>query len=121
MSSTIYAKGSDIYAAFVHGAEQKFNRSTDDYTRYEAHLSESYDYWVECAGDREQKRSIKRKTKGDWRNAYLPLSIALKHKYACGQSSEEHARVYLADSPSSVVDIPWTDWVAMEKSSPKLL
>ena len=86
---------------------------------YEAHLAKSYAYWLKCAGSREQQRSIKRKTKGDWRNAYLPLNIALMHKRAAGQSTEPHARVYLADAPSAVVDITWADWEKLEKSSPK--
>ncbi len=119
MSSTIYAKGSDIYAAFIRGAEQKYNRSTDDYISYEAHLAKSYAYWLKCAGSREQQRSIKRKTKGDWRNAYLPLNIAVLHKHIAGKVVEPHARVYLADAPSAVVDITWADWEKLEKSSPK--
>jgi hypothetical protein len=119
MSSTIYAKGSDIYAAFVRGAEQKYNRTTDDYTRYEDHLAESYAYWLKCAGGREQQRSIKRKTKGNWRNAYLPLNIAVFHKHSAGQATEPHARVYLANAPSAVVDITWSDWEKLEKFSPK--
>ncbi len=119
MSSTIYAKGSDIYAAFVHGAEQKYNRSTDDYTSYEAHLAKSYAYWLKCAGSREQQRSIKRKTKGNWRNAYLPLDLALLHQFKAGAPVETHARVHLTNDPFSVIDIPLADWIRMEKSSPK--
>ena len=119
MSSTIYAKGSDIYAAFVHGAEQKYNRSTDDYTNYEAHLAKSYAYWLNCAGSQELQLSIKRKTKGNWRNAYLPLNMAFIHKHVAGQATEPHARVYLADAPSAVVDITWADWKKLEKASPK--
>lgn len=119
MSSTIYAKGSDIYTAFVHGAEQGYNRSTDDYTSYETQLANSYEYWLKCAGSREQVRAIKRKTKGNWRNAYLPLNIAMMHKRSAGQPANVHARVYLADLPSAVVDIPWADWEKLEKASPK--
>ena len=119
MSSTVYAKGSDIYAAFIRGAERKYNRSTDDYKSYEAQLSKTYDYCLKLAGSRVQVRAIKRKTKGSWRNAYLPLNIALMHKHAGGQTVDVHARVYLGDAPSSVVDIPWADWVKFEKASPK--
>ena len=119
MSSTVYAKGADIYAAFVHGAESKFNRSTDDYSSYETQLAKSYDYWLKCAGGREQVRAIKRKTKGNWRNAYLPLSLALLHHFKSGEPVETHARVYLANDPYSVIDIPLADWRKFEKSSPK--
>ena len=119
MSSTVYAKGSDIYAAFIRGAERKYNRSTDDYTVYEAHLAKSYDYWLKCAGSREQMRAIKRKTKGSWRNAYLPLNLALAHQHIAGKPSEVHARVYLETDPVAVIDIPMSDWIIMESKSPK--
>lgn len=119
MSSTIYAKGSDIYAAFVNGAEQNYNRSTDDYTSYEAHLAESYEYWLKCAGSREQQRAIKRKTKGNWRNAYLPVGLALFHHFKAGEPVETHARVYLKNDPFSVIDIPLADWKRLEEASPK--
>jgi hypothetical protein len=119
MTSTIYAKGSEIYAAFVRGAECKYNRSTDDYSSYETQLAKSYDYWLKCAGGREQIRALKRKSKGNWRNAYLPLNIAMMHKRAAGHPVDVHARVFLADAPSAVVDIPWADWEKLEKASPK--
>ena len=119
MSSTVYAKGSDIYAAFIRGAERKYNRSTDDYKSYEMQLAKSYDFWLKSVGGREQVRAIKRTTKGNWRNAYLPLSIALIHKNIAGQKVDSHARVYLPNSPGAVVDIPWTDWEKFEKSCPK--
>ena len=119
MSSTIYAKGSDIYMAFVHGAEQGYNRSTDDYAIYEEQLTQSYEHCLKLVGNREQIRAIKRKTKGSWRNAYLPLNIAMLHKKTAGQPVDVHARVYLADSPGAVVDIPWADWEKLEKASPK--
>lgn len=119
MSSTIYAKGSDIYTAFVHGAEQGYNRSTDDYTIYEAQLAKSYEYWLKCAGSREQVRAIKRKTKGSWRNAFLPVKLALHHHYKAGEPVDAHARVYLANDPFSVIDIPLADWEKLEKASPK--
>ena len=119
MSSTVYAKGSDIYAAFIRGAERKYNRSTDDYKSYEAQLSESYDYLLNCVGNRDQIRAIKRKTKGSWRNAYLPLSLALKHHHIAGEPVEEHARVYLASDPFSVIDIPMPEWEKLEKSCPR--
>ena len=119
MSSTIYAKGEAIYAAFVRGAQQGYNRSTENYASYESQLAKSYDYWLKCAGGREQIRALKRKTKGNWRNAYLPLSIAFMHKHIAGQRADMHARVYLTDAPTAVVDIPWSDWTKLEKSSPK--
>ena len=119
MSSTVYAKGSDIYAAFIRGAEQKYNRSTDDYKSYEVQLAKSYDYWLKLAGGRDQVRAIKRKTKGSWRNAYLPLNLALKHHHIAGLPVEPHARVYLASNPVSVVDILMSDWEKLEQSCPK--
>ena len=57
MSSTIYAKGSDIYTAFVHGAEQGYNRSTDDYTSYETQLAKLEN---ECKNLKITYKSLKR-------------------------------------------------------------
>lgn len=119
MSSTIYAKGSDIYMAFVHGAEQGYNRSTDDYAIYEEQLTQSYEHCLKLVGNREQIRAIKRKTKGSWRNAYLPLNLALFHHYKAGEQVDTHARVYLANDPFSVIDIPLVDWNKLEKACPK--
>ena len=119
MSSTVYAKGSDIYAAFIRGAERNYNRSTDDYKSYEAQLSESYDYLLNCVGNRDQIRAIKRKTKGSWRNAYLPINLALKHHHIAGVPVEEHARVYLVSDPFNVIDIPMSEWEKLEKSCPR--
>ncbi len=117
MHSIIYAKGSDIYSAFVHGAEEGYNRSTDDYRKYEERLAKSFNFWLETTGTRKQIRSIKRKTKGDWRNAYLPLAYAMTHHHKAGKQAEEHARVYLPSDPSVVVDIPMRDWKILEKFS----
>ena len=119
MSSTVYAKGSDIYTAFIRGAERKYNRSTDDYKSYEAQLSESYDYLLNSVGNRDQIRAIKRKTKGSWRNAYLPINLALKHHHIAGIPVEEHARVYLESDPFNVIDIPMSEWEKLEKSCPR--
>ncbi len=120
MHSIIYAKGSDIYDAFVHGAEEGYNRSTNDYVKYEKCLAKSFAYWLETTGTRKQIRAIKRKTKGDWRNAYLPLACAMTHHYKAGKPVEEHARVFLPNDPVTVVDIPMRDWKILEKFSSML-
>jgi hypothetical protein len=117
MHSIIHAKGSDIYSAFVHGAEEGYNRSTDNYVEYEKCLAKSFSFWLETTGTPKQIRAIKRKTKGDWRNAYLPLAYAMTHHHKAGKKVEEHARVYLPSDPSTVVDIPMRDWKILEKFS----
>ena len=60
MHSIIHAKGSDIYAAFVHGAEEGYNRSTDNYVEYEKCLAKSFSFWLETTGTPKQIRAIKR-------------------------------------------------------------
>lgn len=119
MSSTIYAKGSDIYDAFVRGAEEKYNRSTDDYSLYEADLIKSYEYLLKCAVSAGQHAALMRKTKGSWRNAYLPLKLALLHYYKAGEPADTHARVYLANDPFTFTDISLVDFFKLQESSPR--
>jgi hypothetical protein len=118
MNSTIYAKGSDIYAAFVRGAERNYNRTTDDYSSYEDHLSKCFDGLLESVTNPEVRRSIQRKTRGNWRNANLPINLALLHHFRAGQPVETHARVYLTTDPFRVIDIPLVDWEKLKKSNP---
>jgi hypothetical protein len=117
MSQITFALGSDIYTACVEGAKRKFNRSTDNHKAYEEVLSESYKFYLDQFATREDRRRINRKTKGNWRNAYLPVCLAMKHKHIGGLPSEDHARIYFPHSIGSVIDIPWSNWVAMERTS----
>ena len=117
MSQMTFALGSDIYKACVAGAKRKFNRSTDNHKAYEDVLSESFQYYLTEFASREERRKINRKTKGNWRNAYLPVCLAMKHEHIGGLPSEEHARIYFPHATGSVVDISWSDWVEMERKS----
>lgn len=118
--NTVYVKGSDIYDAAVAGAKRGYNRSTDNYASYEEALSESFDYFVSTIGNREARRSVMKKTKGSWRKAYLPLSLAMVHKHIGGEPSEPHARVYLGND-FQVFDIPLENWEKFEVMSSELL
>ncbi len=118
MSTQIYAKGSDVYAAFINGAKRKYNRSSDDYTVYEARLTESFNQLIKAVTCREKQRAIIRKTKGHWKYAYMPLNLALLHHHQAGKLVETHARVYLTTDPHTVMDIPMEDWHRMSKKCP---
>jgi hypothetical protein len=117
---TVYVKGSEIYKAAVAGAKRGYNRSTDNYASYEDALSESFSYFVSTIGNRAARRSVMKKTKGSWKEAYLPLSLAMIHTHIGGEVSEPHARVYLLNDPH-VFDIPLTDWEEFAVTSDELL
>ncbi len=89
----------------------------DNHKAYELVLSESFQYYLTEFASPEERRQIDRKTKGNWRNAYLPVCLAMEHTHIAGMSSEEHARIYFPHAIGSVVDIPWSDWVEMERKS----
>ena len=118
MSSQIYAKGSDIFAALINGAKRKYNRSTDDHSVYEVRLAESFNHLIKSVTCREKHRAIIRNTKGQWRKAYMPLNLALLHHHQAGKPIETHARVYLATDPYHLMDIPLEDWQSMSKLCP---
>lgn len=121
MSQMTFALGSDIYKACVAGANQKLNRSTDNHKAYEKVLSESYQYYLDQFASREDRRQIHRNTKGNWRNAYLPVCLALKNRHIGGVPSEDHARIYFPHLVGTVIDIPWSNWVEMERKSAFLI
>ena len=114
MSSIIYAKGSDIYDAFILGAKRHYNRSTSNYGIYVKQISECYQACQEKLGDPEKARLVNLATNGEWINAYLPLSLEMFHHHKKGRPSDTHARVYLSTDPFSVVDIPLSKWKRME-------
>jgi len=118
--NTVYVKGSEIYEAAVAGAKRKYNRSTDNYVAYEEALSEHYKKLLVDIDDRRARRSVERKTKGSWKQAYLPLSLAMVHKHIGGEQSEPHARVYLS-TLAHVFDIPLEYWEKFEVSTKELL
>lgn len=116
----VYVKGQHIYNAAVEGAKRGYNRSTDDYTRYEELLSKVFEQHLNTCANREERRSVMKKTKGNWRNAYLPICLALHHHYKGGQPCEPHARVYMPPEMGAVFDIPLKDWDFFVKSSVRL-
>ncbi len=109
MFKTAFAKGNQIYVAAVEGAKRGYNRSTDNYAVYEDAISDLYKSLLSSV-TRASRRSIERKTKGDWRNAYLPLTLMMEHKHIAGEPSEIHARVMLQGNKISFIDIPMDRW-----------
>jgi len=116
MSNTIFATGEKIYQAAIAGASRGYNRSTDDYRKYERALCEHYREMLKTVGNRATRRGIQKSTGNDWRRAYLPLSLALLHKHKGGLPCETHARVYLCSNPGAVFDIPMLHWEEMKKA-----
>ncbi len=120
MLKTAFAMGNEIYAAAVEGAKRGYNRSTDNYAAYEDALSDVYESYLSTA-PRSTRRAIERKTKGDWRNAYLPLSLMMEHKHIGSKPSETHARVMLQGKEVTLIDIPMDRWEQFESQTEKLL
>jgi len=102
--------GSDIYRAAIAGARASYNRSTDDYSVYSRKLKACYENCLSAVEDGHVKQRILENTCGDWRGAYLPLSLALFHTHRFGEPCEPHARVYLTSDPTSLFDIPMEYW-----------
>lgn len=120
MLKTAFATGNEIYAAAVEGAKRGYNRSTDNYAAYEDAISDVYEYYLSTA-TRSTRRAIEHKTKGDWRNAYLPLMLMMEHKHIGGKPSETHARVMLQGKGVTFIDIPLDRWEQFESQTKELL
>lgn len=119
MNDFVFAKGQSIYNAAVEGAKRGYNRSTDDHTQYEKALAEVFKKHLGTCS-REERRSVMKKTKGDWRNAYLPICLALHHHYKAGVPCETHARVYMPPNFGAVFDIPLEHWDAFVSANARL-
>lgn len=116
----VFVKGQSIYNAAVDGAKRGYNRSTDDHTQYEKALAETFHQQLESCGNREERRSVLKKTKGDWRNAYLPICLALHHHHKAGVPCETHARVFMPPNYGAVFDIPLEHWDAFVAANARL-
>ena len=88
----VYVKGQDIFKAAVAGANLGYNRSTDHHEAYEVALKECFDHFLATSGNRKERRSVMRNTNNDWRNAYLPLCLALYHRHIAGKPTAVPAR-----------------------------
>jgi hypothetical protein len=113
----IFVKGSDIYKAAVAGAKRGYNRSTDDYSDYQRALNGCYEYDVSTVNDPSVRLNIWRKTRGDWRNAYLPVSFLQEHKHIAGEPSEAHARIAVHSDTMKVMDVPLDKWRSLERNA----
>lgn len=121
MSNEVYATGKQIYDAAVAGANCSYNRSTDDHSKYSDLISQHFSVMLADITNRADRRSVMKKTRNDWKQAYLPISLALVHKHKAGEICEEHARVYLPSNLNAAFDIPMTHWNAICKESARLL
>ena len=120
MLETVMAKGQVIYEAAIEGSKRGFNRSSTDYTAYERLLAKEYRDFVESIDDLNMRNDVLSHTEGDWRKAYLPLTLAMMHEHIAGKRAEKHARVFLTESPYAVFDIPLAQWKAIKKVSDKM-
>lgn len=120
-SKYVCVKGQQIFNAAVEGAKRGYNRSTGDYTHYEELLSKVFQQYLNACVNRDERHTIMKKTKGDWRHAYLPICLATEHDNKGGQPCEAHARVYLPPEIGAVFDIPLEDWDFFVKSSALLV
>jgi hypothetical protein len=114
-----FALGSSIYEAAKKGAEQGYNRSTDDYSAYREALEDLYETMLKDI-PRKKRREIERNTKKDWRRAYLPVFLLMRHEHKCFEPCEPHARIMLEGSKPSVIDIPWDSWLEFKEVSERL-
>ena len=113
----IFIKGRDIYKAAVAGAKRGYNRSTDDYTTYEQVLGGCYDFHISTVDEPSVRLNIWRTTRGDWRNAYLPVSFLIEHKHIGGKPSEAHARIAVHSDTMKVIDVPLEKWHSLERNA----
>ena len=121
MSNVVYVKGDCIYAAAIEGARRGYNRSTMNFVVYEQELEQHYQKCLASLCSREERRRMLKSTRKDWRNAYLPLQLALVHNHIAGEPCEPHARVFLTTNPFSVFDITMAHWELMQEISSYLL
>ena len=113
----IFVKGRDIYRVAVAGAKQGYNRSTDDYSSYARALSACYEYHFSLVNAPSKRLNIWRETRGDWRNAYLPVSFLMEHQHIAGEPSEVHARIALHGEKMKVIDVPMEMWQKLERKA----
>jgi hypothetical protein len=114
---TISVKGRDIYGAAVAGAKCGYNHSTNDFSAYEGILAECFKYHLSTVSDPAVKLDIWRTTRGDWRNAYLPVSFLMEHEHIGGKPSEMHARIAVHSNTMKVMDVPMDKWRSLERNA----
>lgn len=115
----IFANGNAIYKAAIAGAKRGYNRSTDDYSKYEALISNCYNNMLLTVEDEEERLQIIENTDGMWQNTVLPVFLVMLHKHKGGKECEVHARVYLQTMEGSVFDIPLLHWQRLSSKSTK--
>ncbi len=105
MHNYAVASGEQLFDALVEGANRKYNRSSDDKTVYETVLLDFYEYMLKDL-TKSQRKSIRKQTNNNWRNAYFPIQLLMFHKHKAFVPCETHARILLPSSDFQVFDIP---------------
>ena len=117
MSNIIFAYGETIFSALKNGAQQGYNRSTDDYNLYINDLNQHYEAMIADLETKKQRQRVRRFTQNNWRNAFLPIGLALVHEHKAFEPCEPHARVFLPTKMFRVYDITMHDWNEMKRES----
>lgn len=107
---TVMVKGDQIYSAGLAGAKLGYNRTYSDSMAYEKILENCYTYHLNDIDNHNGRRKVISATGGDWRNAYLPVELMIKHKFKGGQPCEPHARVKIVGEGAIFIDIPMEYW-----------
>jgi hypothetical protein len=113
MSDILVATGQELYNMAIAGAKLGFNRSTDDYTKYEASFKRLYDTHLSEL-PRKIRRELSRKTKGDWRLAELPIYFLMYHAHIMGKPSRVHVRAMIPNGNFDIIDVPLDDWQRLD-------
>jgi len=112
----VYARGSEIYNAFVRGSRRHYNRSVSDYSVYEKLLHDLYIYLLKKTPSREVRRRINKFTNYSWKNAFLPLFGTIYEDHVNGK----FVRVMIQANKNSYIDIPYDDWEMFEAVQPSV-
>lgn len=116
----VFVKGQRIYNAAIEGAKRGYNRTFSDCTIYEELISKVFLYHLNTCNTKKELHAVMKSTKGDWRNAFLPVCLVMHHQHKGGVPCELHARVYLPPFMGDMFDIPWDIWEYFVESCPKL-
>ena len=115
MSNIIYATGETIFRALKNGAQQGYNRSTDNYNVYINKLNQHYEAMIADLETKKTRQNVRRFTHNNWRNAYMPIGLGLIHHHKALRPCEPHARIFLFHDMGHVYDITMDDWNEMER------
>lgn len=76
MANIQSASGEQIYEAAIEGAKRKFNRSTDDYSVYEAMLHEFYELMLLDKNNKAACDRVRKRTKNNCIRNFLKSKVS---------------------------------------------